>query len=48
MSDKRKEFTPISPAVSGFIVDGAIKSRKPITNAKREKLLITAINNEKL
>ena len=46
MGDKNKEFTAISPASSGFIVNGDVKSMKLISNSKKEKLLITAINNE--
>ena len=46
MGDKNKEFTAISPASSGFIINGDVKSMKLIVNSKKEKLLITAINNE--
>ena len=46
MGDTHKKFVPILPSVSGFIVNGDVKSMKIITNFKNEKLLITAVNNE--
>jgi enediyne biosynthesis protein E4 len=43
---KNKIFTPFSPAKSGFIVNSDVKSMKFITNIKKEKLILVAINND--
>ena len=48
MGDRHKGFTPVSPAVSGLLLNGDVKSMKLILNAKNEKLLIAAINNERV
>ena len=42
----KKEFVAISPAVSGFIINGDVKNMKLLTNARNEKLIIAAVNNE--
>lgn len=48
MGDKQKTFTAQSPAKNGLIINGDVKCMKLITNAKNEKLLVVAINNESL
>jgi hypothetical protein len=44
--DNKKTFTYISPAQSGFIINGDVKDMKVITNSKNEKLILVAINND--
>jgi enediyne biosynthesis protein E4 len=46
--DGKGNFEPLSPALSGFIVDGDVKDLKFIMTAKQEKIIIAAINNEPL
>jgi len=41
-----KEFKMISPELSGFKIDGDVKDMKMITNAKNEKLILVAVNND--
>ncbi|HEY5368449.1 MAG TPA: VCBS repeat-containing protein [Hanamia sp.] len=43
-----KDFKFISPAVSGFKIDGDVKDMKMIINAKKEKLILVALNNDSL
>jgi len=42
----KKDFKAISPAVSGFKIDGDVKDIKLITTAKNEKLILVAVNND--
>ena len=42
----KKEFKVISPAVSGFKIDGDVKDMKLITTANNEKLILVAVNND--
>jgi enediyne biosynthesis protein E4 len=42
----KKEFKAILPSVSGFVVNGDVKSMKLITNKWKEQLLIVGINND--
>jgi enediyne biosynthesis protein E4 len=46
--DGKGNFEPLSPAMSGLIIDGDVKDLKLIMTGKREKILIAAINNEQL
>ncbi len=41
-------FTPVQPAASGLILDGDVKDMKLVTTGSGERLLIVAINDEKL
>lgn len=41
-------FTAISPASSGFIVNGDVKDMKLITTANNQRLLLVAVNNDSL
>ena len=41
-----KEFKVISPGLSGFKIDGDVKDMKMITNARNEKLILIAVNND--
>ena len=41
-------FAAISPMQSGLVIDGDVKDLKLISNAKKERLLFAAINNEKM
>jgi len=43
-----KEFKFISPSISGFKIDGDVKDMKMIMNAKKEKLILVAVNNDSL
>ena len=43
-----KEFKVISPDLSGIKIDGDVKDMKMITNAKHEKLILVAVNNDSL
>jgi len=43
---KRKEFKAVSPAMSGFKVDGDVKDMKIITTGSGDRLILVAINNE--
>jgi hypothetical protein len=43
-----KNFKAISPSASGFFIDGDVKDMKLITNSKREKLILIAVNNDSL
>jgi enediyne biosynthesis protein E4 len=43
-----KTFTAIPPVSSGFIVNGDVKDMQLITNARNEKLVVVAVNNEYL
>ena len=46
--DGKGNFKPLSPAMSGLIIDGDVKDLKLIMTRKHEKVLIAAINNEPL
>ena len=46
--NSNKTFTYIPPAQSGFIINGDVKDMKVITNAKKEKLVLVAVNNDYL
>ena len=41
-------FTSVAPAKSGLIIDGDVKDLKIITTANKEKILLVAINDDKL
>jgi enediyne biosynthesis protein E4 len=41
-----KTFTPLSPVASGFMVNGDVKDMELVTNAKKETLLVVAVNND--
>ena len=41
-------FTPISPAINGFIINGDAKDLKLIRTRKKERIVLTAINNDQL
>jgi hypothetical protein len=43
-----KDFKFISSSISGFKIDGDVKHMKMITNAKNEKLILVAVNNDSL
>jgi len=45
---KNKDFKVFSPGKSGFKIDGDVKDMKMITNAKKEKLVLVAVNNDSL
>jgi enediyne biosynthesis protein E4 len=44
--NSNKIFTAISPAESGFIINGDVKSMKLLTTAKQEKIIVAGINND--
>jgi len=44
----KKTFIPISPAASGFILNGDVKDLSMIQTAQGEKLILAAINNDSL
>jgi hypothetical protein len=46
--NKDKSFTYLSPAQTGFMVNGDVKDMKMITNIKKEKLVLVAVNNDYL
>lgn len=41
-----KDFTPVKPVKSGFIVDGDVKSLKIITNKKQQQFALVSVNND--
>ena len=41
-------FSTISPATSGFIVNGDVKDMKLVTTLKNQRLLLVAVNNDSL
>jgi hypothetical protein len=43
-----KDFKFISSSISGFKIDGDVKDMTMITNAKNEKLILVAVNNDSL
>jgi hypothetical protein len=43
-----KEFQFVSPSISGFKIDGDVKDMKMISNSKKEKLILVAVNNDSL
>ncbi|WP_170971122.1 VCBS repeat-containing protein [Ilyomonas limi] len=46
--NKDKTFTYVPPAQSGFIINGDVKDMKMIINAKNEKMVLVAVNNDYL
>jgi enediyne biosynthesis protein E4 len=44
--NKQKTFTAVSAANSGFFMNGDVKSMKLITNARKEKVIMVAVNND--
>jgi hypothetical protein len=46
--DGKGHFNPVSPASSGLIIDGDVKDLKLIFTGKKEKILLAAINDNKL
>jgi len=46
--NRNKTFTCVPPSQSGFIINGDVKDMKVITNAKKEKLVLIAVNNDYL
>ena len=46
--DGRGTFKAIPPLQSGLIIDGDVKDMKIISTASKERLLLVAINNEKM
>jgi hypothetical protein len=46
--DNKKIFTAVSPAKSGFILNGDVKDLSLIYLPGNEKLLLAAINNDSL
>jgi enediyne biosynthesis protein E4 len=44
--NKNKIFSYTSPTYNGFFVNGDVKNMKLITNAKKEKLIVVAVNND--
>ena len=46
--DGKGTFKPISPLQSGLIIDGDVKDMKIINTALKERLLLVAVNNEKM
>jgi hypothetical protein len=48
IGDGRGTFKAISPLQSGLIIDGDVKDMKIITTASKERLLLVAVNNEKI
>jgi hypothetical protein len=43
-----KEFQFISPSIIGFKIDGDVKDMKIISNNKKEKLILVAVNDDSL
>ena len=43
-----KNFKYISPAISGFFVNGDVKDMKMVTDAKKQKLILVGVNNDSL
>jgi hypothetical protein len=43
---KNKQFEHVANEVSGFKIDGDVKDMKLITTAKKDKLILVAINND--
>ena len=46
--DGKGTFKAISPLQSGLIIDGDVKDMKIINTASKERLLLVAVNNEKM
>ena len=46
--DGKGTFKPISPLQSGLIIDGDVKDMKIINTASKERLLLVAVNNDKM
>jgi enediyne biosynthesis protein E4 len=46
--DGKGTFKPIPPIKSGLIIDGDVKDMKLINTAAKERLLLVAINNERM
>jgi hypothetical protein len=46
--DGKGIFKSVSPLQSGLIIDGDVKDMKIITNASKERLLLVAVNNDKM
>ena len=45
---KNKMFQAVSPASSGFIIDGDVKDMELIPLSNHEKALLVAVNNDSL
>jgi enediyne biosynthesis protein E4 len=43
-----KKFKPVSPAESGFVLDGDVKSMALIRLSNGEKIILAAVNNDSL
>ncbi|MEJ8844868.1 VCBS repeat-containing protein [Lacibacter sp. H375] len=48
MGDGKGTFKPVSPLQSGLIIDGDVKDMKIITTASKERLLLVAVNNDRM
>lgn len=46
--DGKGKFIPISPLQSGLVVDGDVKDMKMIKTARAERILLVAVNNDKM
>jgi len=46
--DGNKSFVPVAPAASGFVVDGDVKDLKIIATGGKEKIILAAVNDDKL
>lgn len=46
--DGKGAFTPVSPAESGFIIDGDVKGLKEINVKGKGKVVIAAVNDDKI
>jgi enediyne biosynthesis protein E4 len=46
--DGKGIFKTVSPLQSGLIIDGDVKDMKIITTASKERLLLVAVNNDKM
>jgi hypothetical protein len=46
--DNKKIFTPVAPAISGFMLKGDVKDMAIIHSSKGEKLILAALNNDSL
>jgi hypothetical protein len=46
--DGKGTFKAISPLQSGLIIDGDVKDMKIINTASKKRLLLVAVNNDKM
>ena len=48
LGDGKGNFKPVSSLNSGFIIDGDVKNMKLINKNDKGKIIIAAVNNEKM